>query len=121
MKIFCLGSNSLFTRKVAFYLGIELGKVNVSKFSDGEIFIEIGENVRGEDCFLVQTLYPNSSEAIMTLVLAADTLKRASAGRVTAVIPYFAYMRQDRKVRPRVPISFKALANILVALSLIHI
>lgn len=115
MKLFCLGSNPEISSNIAKNLGAELNSVSVSRFSDGEWFIEFHENCRGEDCFLIQTLYPNSSDEIIKLILAADTLKRASAGRVCAVIPYAAYMRQDRKLKPRVPISFKALANILTA------
>ncbi len=115
MKLFCLGSNPELTSNIAKSLGVEINKVNVARFPDGEWFIEFQENCRGEDCFLVQSLYPNSSDEIIKLLLAADTLKRASAGRVCAVVPYFAYMRQDRKLKPRVPISFKTLANLLRA------
>ncbi|MCS6962067.1 MAG: ribose-phosphate pyrophosphokinase [Deltaproteobacteria bacterium] len=115
MKIFCLGSNQSISSRIAEALQMSLGSVHVSRFSDGEIFVEFGENVRGADCFLIQTLYPNSSDEIIKLALSADTLKRASAGRVTAVIPYMSYMRQDRKLKPRVPISFKTIANMLVS------
>lgn len=115
LKIFDLGSNSNLAQCIVQNLGTRLGKVQISRFPDGEIFVEFQENVRGCDCFIIQSMRPHASDQILTIALAADTLKRASAGRVTAVLPYMAYMRQDRKLKPRVPISFKLVANILTA------
>jgi ribose-phosphate pyrophosphokinase len=94
-------------------LGVELGAAKVRRFSDGEIFIEIDDNVRGGDVFVIQSTSSPGNDHIMELLLLLDAFKRASAKRVTAVIPYYGYARQDRKVAPRVPISAKLVADLL--------
>ncbi len=100
---------------MAAYLGCDLGRANIKRFSDKEIFVEILENVRGQDVFFVQsTSYP-ANDHIMELLIALDALKRASAKRITAVIPYFGYARQDRKPGPRTPISAKLVANLITS------
>lgn len=115
MKIISCNSNVALAKSMAEYLGTTLTKATVKRFADQEVFVEIQENVRGEDVFLVQsTSYP-ANDHIMELLVALDALKRASAKRVTAVIPYFGYARQDRKVGPRTPISAKLVANIIAA------
>jgi len=115
MKIISCNSNAPLAEAMAEYLGTKLTKASVKRFADMEVFAEIHENVRGEDVFLVQsTSYP-ANDHIMELLVTLDALKRASAKRVTAVIPYFGYARQDRKVGPRTPISAKLVANIISA------
>lgn len=102
------------TKKVGDYLGIELGKAKVSRFMDGEVNTEILENVRGMDVFILQSTCAPTNESVMELVIMADALHRASAGRITAVVPYFGYARQDRRVRSaRVPISAKVVADMM--------
>ncbi|MBY0379213.1 MAG: ribose-phosphate pyrophosphokinase [Burkholderiales bacterium] len=112
--IFTGNANAEFAKKVARCLEIEVGQANVTKFSDGEIAVEILENVRGADVFILQpTCYPTNDNVMEVLVL-TDALKRASAGRITAAIPYFGYARQDRRPRSaRVPISARLIANML--------
>src|SRR6202000_2911559 len=95
------------------YLGISLTKANVKRFADNEIFVEILENVRGQDVFVVQSTSFPANDNMMELLITLDALRRASAKRVTAVIPYFGYARQDRKPGPRTPISAKLVANII--------
>lgn len=115
MKIISCNSNEPLAKAMAEYLGTTLTNASVKRFADKEVFVEVHENVRGEDVFLVQsTSYP-ANDHIMELLVALDALKRASAKRVTAVIPYFGYARQDRKVGPRTPISAKLVANIIAA------
>ncbi len=100
--------------KVADYLGIELGRAKVGRFMDGEVNTEILENVRGMDVFILQSTCAPTNESLMELVIMADALHRASAGRITAVVPYFGYARQDRRVRSaRVPISAKVVADMM--------
>ncbi|PHS18531.1 MAG: ribose-phosphate pyrophosphokinase [Kangiella sp.] len=100
--------------KIVDYLGIELGKAKVSRFMDGEVNTEILENVRGMDVFILQSTCAPTNESVMELVIMADALHRASAGRITAVVPYFGYARQDRRVRSaRVPISAKVVADMM--------
>ncbi|RME60391.1 MAG: ribose-phosphate pyrophosphokinase [Candidatus Dadabacteria bacterium] len=106
-------SNPEFASSVARHLGIPLGRMDIVQFSDREILVEVAENVRGRDVFLVQSLSTPGNDHIMELLLAVDALRRASAWRITAVIPYFAYARQDRKLKPRVPISAKLLADLI--------
>jgi ribose-phosphate pyrophosphokinase len=108
-------SNQPFTCLVCESLNQELGRLEVLRFSDGELSIEIGDNVRGRDVFLVQSFSSPGNDYIMEMLIALDALKRASAGRITAVIPYFGYARQDRKLKPRVPITAKLLANLLTS------
>lgn len=115
LKIFSGSSNPELAQEIARYLGVELAKVELAHFKDGEISVKIKENVRECDIFIIQsTCYP-SNDHIMELLLMIDAALRASARRITAVIPYFGYARQDRKVEPRVPISSKVVANILQA------
>ena len=96
-------------------LGVNLGQAEVGRFPDGEVMVEIRENVRGGDCFVIQSTCTPPNENIMELLLLTDALRRASASRITAVIPYFGYARQDRKVAPRVPISAKLVADLITA------
>lgn len=113
MKIISGNSNQPLAKAMADYLKLELTQASIRRFSDGEIFVEVQENVRGEDVFLVQsTSYP-ANEHIMELLITLDALKRASARRITAVIPYFGYARQDRKPGPRTPITAKLVANLI--------
>ncbi|MDR1660226.1 MAG: ribose-phosphate pyrophosphokinase [Desulfovibrio sp.] len=114
MKIVTGGSNPELAKGICDHLGCQLTPTLATTFSDGELRIEIGENVRGEDVFVVQpTCPPAVNRNLMQLCLMLDALKRASAGRITAVIPYYAYARQDRKVSPRSPISAKLVADFI--------
>ena len=115
MKLLACNSNPTLSQEIADYLGLKLINAEVKKFADHEIFVEIKENVRGEDIFVVQsTSYP-ANDNIMELLIAIDALRRASAKRITAVIPYFGYARQDRKAAPRTPISAKLVANLITS------
>jgi ribose-phosphate pyrophosphokinase len=115
MKLLACNSNKLLAQEIAKYLSLKLVDAEVKTFADHEIFVEIKENVRGEDIFVIQsTSYP-ANDHIMELLIAIDALRRASAKRITAVIPYFGYARQDRKVAPRTPISAKLVANLLTS------
>jgi ribose-phosphate pyrophosphokinase len=115
MKIFTGTANPLLAQSMADYLGIPLGKAQVSRFPDGETWVKILENVRGKDVFVVQpTCYP-PNENLMELLIMIDAMRRASAARITAVLPFYGYARQDRKDQPRVPITAKLVANLLVA------
>lgn len=111
--IFAGNSNPHLNKKISEYLGLSQGGAKVKTFSDGEIQIEIDENVRGKDVFVVQSTCAPVNDYLMELLLMIDALKRASARRVTAVIPYYGYGRQDKKVAPRVPISAKLVADLL--------
>lgn len=115
LKLFTGTSNRALAKEVADYLAIEIGDATVSTFSDDEILVRINENVRGSDVFVIQPTSMPVNDNIMQLLLIIDALKRASAGRITAVIPYYGYSRQDRKVQPRVPISAKAVADLITA------
>lgn len=112
MKIFSGRSNLPFAQKVAEHLGIALGQVKISQFRDGEIWVKYEENIRGQDVFIIQSTHP-PAENILELVLMIDAAVRASAQRVTAVIPYYGYGRQDRKEQPRVPISARVMMDLL--------
>jgi len=113
MKILACNSNQPLAEAVSAYLNQPLTKASVRRFSDMEIFVEIEENVRGEDCFIVQsTSYP-ANDNLMELLVMIDALRRGSARRITAVMPYFGYARQDRKSGPRTPISAKLVANLI--------
>jgi len=113
MKLLSCNSNKELAKNVASKLNINLLKADVKRFADHEIFVEISENVRGEDVFILQsTSYP-ANDHIMELLIVIDALRRASAKRITAVMPYFGYARQDRKVAPRTPISAKLVANLI--------
>ncbi|KAA6204668.1 MAG: ribose-phosphate pyrophosphokinase [Candidatus Tokpelaia sp.] len=113
MKLFCGNSNPNLAKNVARYLNIPLGQAIVRRFADDEIFVEIQENVRGEDVFLLQSTSHPANDHLMELLIMIDALRRASARRITAVIPYFGYARQDRKPGPRTPISAKLVANLI--------
>ncbi|NBX98044.1 ribose-phosphate pyrophosphokinase, partial [bacterium] len=113
MKILSCNSNVPLARAMAEYLGVSLVSASVKRFADNEIFVEINENVRGEDVFLVQsTSYP-ANDNIMELLVCLDALRRASPRRITVVIPYFGYARQDRKMAARTPITAKLVANLI--------
>ncbi|RCL02875.1 MAG: ribose-phosphate pyrophosphokinase [Candidatus Tokpelaia sp. JSC161] len=113
MKFFCGNSNPCLAEDIAHYLSLSLGKASVRRFADQEIFVEIHENVRGEDVFILQsTSYP-TNDNLMELLIMIDAVRRSSARRITAVIPYFGYARQDRKPGPRTPISAKLIANLI--------
>jgi ribose-phosphate pyrophosphokinase len=114
-RIFTGNANPGLAQKICAQLDIPLGQALVSAFSDGEIRVEIGENVRGRDVFLIQPTCPPTNHNLMELLIMIDAVKRASARRITAVIPYFGYARQDRKVAPRVPISAKLVADLITA------
>lgn len=113
MKLFGGTSNPELTLEVCEYLGIEPGKILAKTFSDGEIQIEIHENIRGKDVFVLQSTCPPVNDNLMQLLIMMDAFRRASAKRITAVIPYYGYGRQDRKVKPRVPISAKLVADLI--------
>ena len=113
-KIFSGTSNRPLADSIAKNIGIEVGKCTVSSFPDGETFVKIEENVRGEDVFLVQSTCPPTNHNLMEMFIIIDALRRASAARITAVIPFYGYARQDRKDQPRVPITAKLVANLLV-------
>ncbi|MGF1563210.1 MAG: ribose-phosphate pyrophosphokinase [Geminicoccaceae bacterium] len=115
MKLLCGNSNRPLAEAIAGYLSSELTNAKVQRFADMEVWVEINENVRGEDVFVIQsTSYP-ANDNLMLLLVCLDALKRASAKRVTCVMPYFGYARQDRKVGPRTPISAKLVANLLTS------
>lgn len=114
-KVFSGNSNLKLARDICTYLERPLSRAEVGRFSDGEINVEIGENARGIDCFLVQSTCTPTNDHLMELLVMTDALKRASAGSITAVIPYYGYARQDRKVAPRTPITAKLVADLLTA------
>ena len=113
MKLFTGNSNPALAQAVAGYLGMPLGRARVTRFSDGEIQVEIQENVRGLDCFVLQSTSAPANRHLMELLIMVDALRRSSSRRVTAVIPYYGYARQDRKVAPRVPITAKLVADLI--------
>ncbi|MCX8082077.1 MAG: ribose-phosphate pyrophosphokinase [bacterium] len=113
--IFSGNANPDLSKKIAEHLGKELGRINIYKFGDGEICLQIEENVRGKDVFVIQPTCPPVNENLMELLITLDAFRRASPKRVTAVLPYYGYARQDRKDRPRVPITAKLVANLLVS------
>ena len=113
MKLLAGNSNLPLATAIADYLDMKLTEVSVRRFADEEVFVEIHENVRGEDVFVIQSTSFPTNDNLMELLICIDALKRASAKRITAVIPYFGYARQDRKPGPRTPISAKLVANII--------
>ena len=113
MKIFSGSSNPELAEEIARYLGVELAGIELKRFKDGEFSVKLKDNVRGHDVFIIQSTSNPANDNIMELLLIIDAAFRASASRITAVIPYFGYARQDRKVEPRVPISAKVVANII--------
>ncbi len=115
LKIFAGNSNKGLAEEICRHLNISLGEADVSRFSDGEIKVKIEESVRGEDVFIIQSTCPPTNEYLMELLIMIDALRRASAGRITTVIPYYGYARQERKTQPREPITAKLVANLLVS------
>ena len=115
IKIFCGNSNRAFAEGICKNLGVELGKAEVKTFADGEASVSLLETVRGADVFLVQSTCKPVNDNLMELLVMCDACRRASAGRITAVIPYFGYARQDRKAKSRDPISAKLVANMITA------
>ena len=113
IKIFAGNSNKKLASDIAKNLGVELGNCEVSKFSDGEIVVNIGESVRGKDIYIIQSTSEPVDTNLMELLIMIDALKRASAGRINAVIPYYGYARQDRKAKSRDPITAKLVANLI--------
>ena len=115
MKLFSGNSNPALATAIAQCLDVPLGEIYLSRFPDGETAVQILENIRGKDVFIIQSTCSPPNENIMELLIIIDAMRRASASRITAVIPYYGYARQDRKDQPRVPISAKLVANLLVA------
>jgi len=113
MKLIAGNSNQPLAKAMADYLGVKLTEATIRRFSDAEIFVEVQENVRGEDVFLIQSTSAPANENLMELMITLDALKRASARRITVVIPYFGYARQDRKPGPRTPITAKLVVNLI--------
>jgi ribose-phosphate pyrophosphokinase len=113
LKVFTGSSNSPLVEEICHYLHLPLSQAVVRRFSDGEVFVELGENVRGADVFVIQSTSPPVNDHLMELLLMLDAFRRASTRRITAVIPYYGYARQDRKVAPRVPISAKLVADLI--------
>jgi ribose-phosphate pyrophosphokinase len=115
LKIFCGSANPELAKKICEALKVPLGDLTVSRFSEGETRVKINEDVRGRDIFIVQPTCPPVNDNVIELLIMIDAFRRASARRITAVIPYYGYARQDRKDQPRVPISAKVMANIITA------
>lgn len=115
IKVFACNSNPELAQEIVDHLGVELGKVNVTKFSDGEISVNLGESVRGKDVYIIQSTNDPVNDNLMELLIMTDACRRASAHSVTAVMPYYGYARQDRKAKPRDPITSKLVANMIVA------
>jgi ribose-phosphate pyrophosphokinase len=115
VKIFSGTANEPLARAICKSIGLELGNCTIKPFPDGETFVKIEENVRGEEVFVVQPTSPPTNHHLMELFIMMDALRRASAARITAVLPFYGYARQDRKDQPRVPITAKLVANLLVA------
>ena len=115
MKIFSGSANRELAERICRYIGVPLGQATISAFPDGETYVRIEENVRGRDVFLIQPTSPPTNQHLMELLIMVDAARRASADRITAVIPFFGYARQDRKDQPRVPITAKLIANLLHA------
>ncbi len=115
MKIFSGTANKPLAQAICKSIGIELGRCNITPFPDGETFVKVEENVRGEDVFIVQPTSPPTNHNLMEMFIMVDAVRRASATRITTVLPFYGYARQDRKDQPRVPITAKLVANLLVA------
>ncbi len=115
MRIFSGNANRPLAEKIAAHVGQPLGEVSITRFPDGEIFVKLIENIRGKDIFIVQPTCHPPNENLMELLIMIDACRRASAARITAVVPFYGYARQDRKDQPRVPITAKLVANLLVA------
>jgi ribose-phosphate pyrophosphokinase len=115
LSIFTGNANRALADEICKFVEIPLGRADVTHFSDGEIYVEVGENVRGVNCFVVQPTCSPPNQSLMELLIMIDALKRASAGSIVAIIPYFGYARQDRKAKPRTPITAKLVANLITA------
>src|SRR5689334_6673512 len=115
LSIFTGNANRALADEICKFVEIPLGRADVTHFSDGEIYVEIGENVRGVNCFVVQPTCSPPNQSLMELLIMIDALKRASAGSIVAIMPYYGYARQDRKSKPRTPITAKLAANLLTA------
>jgi len=115
MKIFTGNAHPALAGAICDYLNVELGDASVSSFPDGETYVKINDNIRGRDVFIIQPTCPPTNQNLMELLILVDAARRASAARITSVIPFFGYARQDRKDQPRVPITAKLVANLLVA------
>jgi ribose-phosphate pyrophosphokinase len=115
LKIFSGNSNRALAEEICRSIGMPLGEATVNSFPDGETFVKINENVRGHDVFIIQSTCPPTNHHLMELLIMIDAARRASAARITAVLPFYGYARQDRKDQPRVPITAKLVANLLVA------
>jgi ribose-phosphate pyrophosphokinase len=115
MKIFSGSAHRELAKRICAYVGVPLGQATVDSFPDGETYVKIDENIRGRDIFIVQPTCPPTNQNLMELLIMVDAARRASAARITAVIPFFGYARQDRKDQPRVPITAKLIANLLTA------
>ncbi|MGJ8648721.1 MAG: ribose-phosphate diphosphokinase [Opitutaceae bacterium] len=115
LKIFCGNSNPALANEICEYIGVPLGQADVISFPDGESFVRINENIRGADVFIIQSTCNPANQNLMELFIMIDAARRASANRITAVIPFYGYARQDRKDQPRVPITSKLVANLLVS------
>ncbi len=113
LKVFTGNSNPLLAEEICHYLHLPLSQAMVRRFSDGEVFVEVGENVRGADVFVIQSTSPPVNDHLMELLIMIDAFRRSSARRITAVVPYYGYARQDRKVAPRVPITAKLVADLI--------
>ena len=115
MKILACNSNKELAEAISTYIGVKLADASIRKFADDEIFVEINENIRGEDVFIIQSTSHPANDHLMELLIAIDTAKRGSANRITAVMPYYGYARQDRKTGPRTPITAKLVANLITS------
>ena len=115
LKIFTGRAHPALAREICTYLGLPLGELTLYNFSDGENYCQIDENVRGADVFIVQSTGPPVNDHVMELLILLDAFRRSSAARITAVMPYFGYARQDKKDKPRVPIAAKLMADLLTA------
>src|SRR5437773_9560786 len=113
LKLLTGNANRPLAEEIAQYLRVPLCDAEVSRFSDGEVYVQVNENVRGTDVFVIQPTCPPVNDTLMELLLMIDAMKRASARRITAVLPYYGYARQDRKVQSRVPITAKLVADLL--------
>ena len=114
LKVFAANSHPALAEEISNIMGKPLGKLEVKKFSDGEVCVNLGETVRGVDCFVIQSTCDPVNDNLMELLITIDAMKRASAGRISAIIPYYGYARQDRKAKPRDPITAKLVADMLV-------
>ena len=115
LKVFSGNSNRPLAEEICQHIGMPLGEATVTSFPDGESFVKINENIRGHDVFIIQSTCPPTNHNLVELLIMIDAARRASAQRITAVLPFYGYARQDRKDQPRVPITAKLVANLIVA------